>query len=184
MSGSSPSNNPVVQQLQVLLYGTGFNFYNAKNQARADDLLVRQKASALLGEAAQGLTILETEFSRSYVPPSTHEHPFPPAEAMDRLRQIGQLRGKLHGLEAQINGMAVPTQDHVWWRFREETDLLGKLLEHDLSLVQQADTVRQQLGALSASDWNERTDTNDLDALLHALENSLRSRQQLLSVPV
>ncbi len=34
---SGPSNDPVVQQLQLLLTGYGYNFYNTTNQARADD---------------------------------------------------------------------------------------------------------------------------------------------------
>jgi hypothetical protein len=42
---SGPSYDPVIQQLQLLLTGYGYNFYNSVNQARADDLLVRERAA-------------------------------------------------------------------------------------------------------------------------------------------
>jgi hypothetical protein len=37
--------NPVVQRLELLLMGVGYNYYRSENQAHADDQLVRQKAS-------------------------------------------------------------------------------------------------------------------------------------------
>ena len=51
---SGPSNDPVVQQLQLLLTGYGYNFYNSTNQARADDILVRERASYHLAQAVRG----------------------------------------------------------------------------------------------------------------------------------
>jgi hypothetical protein len=46
-----------VEQIAInLFYGWGYNFYRLENQLRADDLLIREKASWLLG---QSRTIVE-----------------------------------------------------------------------------------------------------------------------------
>jgi hypothetical protein len=42
----------VVQQLQLLLTGYGYNFYSSANQARAEDQLVREPASYHLAQAS------------------------------------------------------------------------------------------------------------------------------------
>jgi hypothetical protein len=75
---SGPSDDTVVQQLQLLLTGYGYNFYSAKNQARADDLLVRERASYHLAQAADMLTNLRGAYQRLYIPPLTRANPDPP----------------------------------------------------------------------------------------------------------
>jgi len=61
---SGPSNNPLVQQLQLLLTGYGYNFYNKTNQARADDLLVRERASNFLAQTVDRLAQLRSSITR------------------------------------------------------------------------------------------------------------------------
>ena len=56
--------NWLAQQLDLLLTGYGYNLYNDANRARADDLLVRQRAGGLLGEAANQLGRLAKKRSR------------------------------------------------------------------------------------------------------------------------
>ena len=117
---SQPSNNPVVRGLQVALTGVGYNFYDNRNRARADDLLVRQHASSLLASAGDSLKRLEADFRAQYIPAATRENPYPPADAMAKIRAGTRLRERLSDLETQIRSMAVPTQDRIWWRFRQE----------------------------------------------------------------
>ena len=76
---SRPSNDPVIQQLQLLLTGYGYNFYNSVNQARADDLLVRERASYHLAQAVDMLARLRGEYMRRFIPPLTRANPDPPA---------------------------------------------------------------------------------------------------------
>ncbi len=78
---------------------------------------------------------------------------YPPAEAMARLRGIGELSDRVGRLEERIRGMPVPTQDHVWRRFREEAPLLNQLLEFDLALVRQTQELDQQVSGLTANRW-------------------------------
>src|SRR4051812_3916707 len=134
MSGDEITN-PVLQQLDLLLTGYGYNFYNAKNRMRADDLLVRQKAAETLGLAANALGALQGDYQRRYVPAGTREQPFPPPEQMERLREIGQARDRLSALAAEIRGMPVPAQDRTWARIRDEQSLLENLLHYDRALV-------------------------------------------------
>ena len=114
---SQPSNDPVIQQLQLLLTGYGYNFYNTANQARADDLLVRERASYHLAQAVDMLATLRSNYQRRFIPPLTRANPDPPQEAMAQVREIEELQQNLSNIETQIRGMSVPTQDRIWWRF-------------------------------------------------------------------
>jgi hypothetical protein len=89
---SHPSIDPVIQQLQLLLTGYGYNFYNATNQARADDLLVRERASYHLGQAIDMLAHLQGDYQRRFIPPLTRANPDPPAEALAQTSEIGATR--------------------------------------------------------------------------------------------
>lgn len=180
---SGPSDNSASQGLQTLLFGTGFNFYNTRNQMRADDLLVRQRASAALADAAQSVSALEQEFRRRFIPSATRDAPFPPADALEKLRALGRVRMRLLDLEAQINGMPVPTQDKIWWRYRDEETLLHTLLGHDYALVQQTELARQHAEALTADAWNDTGEDNDMERGLHDVEKTIRERRQFLQMP-
>jgi hypothetical protein len=179
-----PTKNIVAQQLELLMSGRGFNFYDSKNQARADDLLVRQRASGFLSEACQALTALEPVFRQQFIPPSTRENPFPPAEAMAKLREIGQLRTKIADLETQIRSMSVPTQDKIWWRFRDERTLLEQLVGYDYQLVRECSDIADAVRAVSADDWNGRSVSTEFAPKLNQLQSSIRERQQFLAIQV
>jgi len=47
-----------------LFYGWGYNFYRLENQLRADDQLIRRKASELLGQANAILSQAESDYRR------------------------------------------------------------------------------------------------------------------------
>jgi len=174
----------VLQQLNLLLTGYGYNFYNEKNKMRADDLLVRQRASSLLGSAAAALTTLEAEYQRRHVPPSTREQPFPPRETLDNLRDLGDLRGKLENLASAIRSMPVPAQDRTWWRLRSESSLLGQLLRFDLVLIDQAGQIERSMLALSADTWHLEHPHARCVAELRPLEEAIRERRALLQIQI
>ncbi len=180
---TTPSNSWLVQQMQLLLTGYGYNFYDKKNMARADDLLVRQKAASSLGDAKQALANLELEFQRRYIPPATRENPYPPTGAMDKLRDIATLRQRIDGLEGQIRGMSVPTQDKTWWRFREEQNLLNQLLTFDYELLRQTEQVFQWIRGLTPESWQSGPGRSGFDMPLQQLDNLIRDRQRFLMIP-
>jgi hypothetical protein len=148
-----PSQDPVVQQLQLLLTGYGYNFYSSANHARSDDLLVRERASYFLAQAANLLTTLRGDFQRRFVPPLTRENPFPPQEALAQLRDMEEIQQAVSRLEAHIRGMSVPTQDRIWWRFRQEQMLLGQLLNFDLRLVRESEQFHQFMMQTTPEGW-------------------------------
>jgi hypothetical protein len=179
-----PSQNPVVQRLQVLFSGGGYNFYDKANLARADDLLVRQRAGSSLSEAARHLQTLEAEYRHAFLPAVTREQPFPPAEAMEKLRSLTRLAERLRGLEADIRGMAAPAQDKFWWRLRQEVSLLNALIAFDDALVQQSVEIERVVAAWTVEEWQEEELAPSLAPLIKTLTALVRDRQQLLMQPL
>ena len=180
---SQPSNNPVVQHLQLLLGAYGFNFYSDVNKARADDLLVRQSASGHLTAANAVLTRLEADYRRHFVPPSTREQPYPPAEVMQAIREIGDLKVRIGDLDARLRGGSAPTQDKIWWRVRDELTTLEALLGYDRLIIEDAEHVQAAASALTATAWNTGGEARQsLDQPLAAVESTLQQRGALLQV--
>jgi len=180
---SGPSNDPVVQQLQLLLTGYGYNFYNATNQARADDLLVRERASYHLAQAVEMLATLRGEYQRRFIPPLTRANPDPPQEAMAQVREIETTQQALANVETHIRGMAVPTQDRTWWRFRQEQTLLAQLLQFDLSLVRSSEQVNQYVSQLTPDNWNTQG-SMPLRRIIQQLTHLAQERERFLLLPM
>jgi hypothetical protein len=180
---SRPSNDPVIQQLQLLLTGYGYNFYNVTNQARADDLLVRERASYHLAQAVEMLATLRGEYQRRFIPPLTRANPDPPQEAMAQVREIEATQQALANVETQIRGMAVPTQDRTWWRFRQEQALLAQLLQFDLSLVRNSEQVYQYVSQLTPDNWITQG-SMPLRQMIQQLTHLARERERFLLLPM
>ena len=90
----------------MLLNGYGYNWYRLDNQMRADDLLVRSRASEHLESAAAQLRDLEGRYRRKYLPPPTREHPDPDPQHLAAARnsapsQTGSSRS-IPGCEALL----------------------------------------------------------------------------------
>lgn len=180
---SGPSQDPLVQQLQLLLTGYGYNFYNTTNQARSDDLLVRERASYSLGQAITLFSNLRGEYQRRFVPPLTRENPFPPQEAMAQLREMEEIQQAISALESHIRGMSVPTQDRIWWRFRQEQTLLSQLLSFDLQLVRASEQLYQFATQLTPEGWNVYS-AGTLRAQIQQVAQVARERERFLLIPL
>lgn len=180
---SGPSNDPVVQQLQLLLTAYGYNFYNVTNNARADDLLVRERASYFLSQAADMLTTLRTSYQRRFIPPLTRANPYPPQEALAQVREMENVYQELTNIDTYIRGMSVPTQDRIWWRIRQEQTLLNQLLRFDLNLVHVSEQVYQYTAQLNPEQWNNQG-SGQLRELIRQLTQLAREREQFLLLPM
>ena len=180
---SGPSNNPVMQQLQLLLTGYGYNFYNKQNQARSDDLLVRERASYYLAQAISALAQLRNDYFTRFVPPLTRANPDPPQEAMAQIREIEAVQQALSNLESHIRGMSVPTQDRVWWRFRQEQNLLMQLLNFDLSLVRGSEQIYQYIAQLTPEFWHNQG-SGPLRQMTQQLSYTGQERERFLLLPL
>jgi hypothetical protein len=178
---SGPSNNTLVQQLQLLLAGYGYNFYNTANQARTDDMLVRERASYYLAQAVSLLAQLRNDYSTRFVPPLTRANPDPPAEAMAQIRELEAVQQAVSQVESHIRGMSVPTQDKIWWRFRQEQALLGQLLNFDLMLVRSSEQIYQYVSLLMAENWNA-VGSSQLRGMTRQLGRLAQERERFLLV--
>ena len=181
--GSKPSNDPVIQQLQLLLTGYGYNFYSATNQARADDQLVRERASYHLAQASDMLARLRADYYNRFIPPLTRANPDPPQEAMAQIREMESVQQTLSRIESYIRGMSVPTQDRTWWRFRQEQPLLAQLLQFDLALVQASEQVYYYVSQLTPDAWNSQGSA-ELRRQLQHVEQIARDRERFLLLPL
>lgn len=179
----TPSNDPVIQQLQLLLTGYGYNFYSAVNQARTDDLLVRERASYYLVQAVDMLAMLRGDYQRRFIPPLTRANPDPPQEALAQVREIEAIQQALSNVETQIRGMSTPSQDRVWWRFRQEQPLLQQLLQFDLGLVHTSEMLYQYVSQLTPDNWNSQGG-RPLRQLLQQITQVARERERFLLMPM
>jgi hypothetical protein len=180
---SGPAQDPLIQQLQLLLTGYGYNFYNTTNQARSDDLLVRERASYFLGQTVTLLSTLRGEYQRRFVPPLTRENPFPPQEAMAQLREMEELQQAISNVESHIRGMSVPTQDRIWWRLRQEQALLSQLLNFDLRLVRGGEQIYEFARQLTPESWNIYS-AGTLRSQLQQLTQVVGERERFLLIPL
>ncbi len=181
---SAPSNNPLIQQLQLLLTGYGYNFYNKTNQARTDDQLVRERASYNLGQAVMLLAQLRSDYSTRFVPPLTRANPDPPVEAMAQLRAIEAAQQALSSVESHIRAMPVPTQDRTWWRIRQEQNLLEQLLSFDLTLVRDSEQLYQYVAQLTPESWNSKESEGILRQMTQQLNRLAQERERFLLLPL
>ncbi|MDQ2886956.1 MAG: hypothetical protein M3Y39_12845 [Chloroflexota bacterium] len=180
---SAPSNNPLVQQLQLLLTGYGYNFYDKTNQARADDQLVRERASYNLGQAVTLLAQLRGDYSTLFIPPLTRANPDPPAEALAQLRAIEAAQQAVAAVESHIRAMPVPTQDRTWWRIRQEQNLLLQLLNFDLALVRGSEQLYQYVAQLTPERWNSEGG-GALRQMTQQLTHLAQERERFLLLPL
>ncbi|MGH2460956.1 MAG: hypothetical protein ACRDIY_19030 [Chloroflexota bacterium] len=174
--------DPIKHTLTNLLTGYGYNLYEGKNRARADDLLVREKAAEMLSDGQNALRDLRTSFQKRFIPPLTRENPSPPAERMAQLREIATLGQRVEDLATRIRSMSVPTQDRVWERFRGERATLLQLLQQDYNLISPCKELRDAILALTPGDWNDSA-SNDLQSLADRIEHAIRDRAEFLRVP-
>jgi hypothetical protein len=174
--------DPIRAGLVNLLSAYGYNLYDNKNRARADDLLVREKVAEQLAEAAGALRNLRTVYHRRFVPPPSRENPSPDPERMAQLRAMADLQGRLEDLETRVRGMPVPTQDRVWQRFRDERALLSQLLVHDYDLIAPSHDLRDQVLALAPSDWTDSVG-DEISRKIDQVDKAARARTEFLRVP-
>lgn len=172
----------VRQSLRLLLSGYGYNLYDNKNRARADDLLVREKAAGALADATAALATLRTTYRKRFIPPPTRENPEPPREHVEQLRSLAALQDRLAQLETRIRSMPVPTQDRVWEHFRREQTLLNQLLLYDYNLIAPSQDLRDRIQELTPESWSD-TLSVDLHQAADQIDRALRTRAEFLSVP-
>jgi hypothetical protein len=176
---SAPVTDPAVQLLQVAMSGFGYNFYDARNVARANDQLVRGRANDVLGGAAASLGKLEKAYKAHAFPEATREQPFPPADVMRTIRAIDGLRKRIEALASSIVAAETPATDTIWFRFRDERTLLTALVAYDLELSSGTDRVAQAAAAIAPAACGEDS-LGPLEIEIDTLERAFAKRRDLL----
>jgi hypothetical protein len=169
---------PLRQTAVNLFYGWGYNFYRKENQFRADDLLVRAKAGALLLQAAQAVAAAEAAYRREKLPPPSREKPRPDAAAVAGAQALERMGQAIAALEGQIRAQPVPEGDRMTQRFRSEAQGLVQLLQADEVLVGQAELLRAMLAEKDAGWMLEHAAA--VAEGVKAISQTLRERQAVL----
>ncbi len=162
-----------------LFYGWGYNFYRLENQLRADDQLIRSKASDLLGQVNAALTRAESDYRRDHLPAPTRDNPYPDAAAVANAQAIERLVRQVDGLKGRLSAMPVPANDRMTQRYREEAQTLHALGTHDEQLIGQAETLRLTISGRDGV-WIAANALSLVDEL-NSVEETLRGRALLLS---
>ncbi len=172
------SAGPVKQVLSNLFYGWGYNFYRRENQLRADDLLIRSKLSALLGECRKHARELEASFRREHLPAPTREHPFADPAALASAQSLQRAAQQIESLETMIRTAPVPEMDRIHQRHRIEGTTLEQLADVDGQLVLAVVALRDavvalQDGATAATELNRLLVSSAVRALWEQRERIL-----------
>jgi hypothetical protein len=138
---------PIGNRLRSLL---GSDVYSVKGRLRSDDLLVRERVRHGLGEATARLRELAGEWRADRVPPSTREHPFPPAEVMEPIRRAERLGRAIDDLSTTVGGLPLMSQDRVWDRVRKVG--LDELLQFDWTMIGEAEALALAITECGALD--------------------------------
>jgi hypothetical protein len=176
------ADSPLYQSWVMLLNGWGFNWYKLENQLRADDLLIRSRASEELGAGLARLRAVEAEFRQRFLPPPSRRQPFPDPERLAQLRRIQALIDRLAALDTALRGAAVPADDKIWARHRNEAQLLADLAHSDTMLVGAAMGLSGNLRRLTLDDCCGATTSAGIEEGFDALRAVLDRRRALLAI--
>jgi len=161
-----------------LFYGWGYNFYKLENQLRADDQMVRSKASWLLGEAAAAVCSAESDYRREFLPPPTRANPFPDAGAVASAQKLEKLHRDIVALEQFIHQLPAPANDRMTQRYRLEAPTLDNLIRFDSLLVGQCELLRKSVTGPGPKAI--LTSLPDLEAGIAAIRATLHDRNAML----
>jgi hypothetical protein len=161
-----------------LFYGWGYNFYKEENQVRADDRMVREKVTWLLGLARGMVEKQQLAYRKKYLPLPTREKPRPDPEAIEAARTLTELSAAIGEVEGVIRTLPVPENDRMTQRYREELPTLIALREQDTYLVGRADVLREILNGKDYT-WILTNETDIREGLKLIMDN-IETRQRVL----
>lgn len=168
-----------LEQIAInLFYGWGYNFYKVENQLRADDQMVRSKASWLLGGAATAVSAAESDYRREFLPAPSRAKPFPDAAAVASAQKLERLHSALTGLEQFLHQLPAPENDRMTQRYRLEAPTLLNLVHYDSLLVGQCELMRKTVTGLDGKTILQMLP--DLEAGIAAIRATLHDREAVL----
>jgi len=174
-------HDPVYQTWVMLLNGYGYNWYRIDNQLRADDLLIRSRASDHLEAAAARLREIEGNYRRRWLPPPSREHPDPDPDHLAAARRIRATAERVLAVDTRVRGAAVPPNDKIWQRHRDEVDTLYRLSQCDVVLVGAAKDLADLAAGLPRDAALDAGAEEAIEMRLAYVAKSLAQRNELLT---
>ena len=181
VSGYPGEDDPLYRIGVMLINGYGYNWYRLDNQMRADDLLVRARVSEHLAAAVARLRDLEGRYRRKFLPPPTRERPDPDPLHLAAARQFRAVEDRIGEVDTRIRGAAVPTNDRIWQRHRDEIDTLAKLGDCDVLLLGGAKQLADFVATLPVDAAIDPPSEQQIDATLGTLSATLSRRGDILA---
>jgi hypothetical protein len=166
----------------MLLNGYGYNWYRQDNRMRADDLLIRSRASELLENAVARLRELEGGYRRKYLPPPTREHPDADPQHLAAAQRFRSVAERILELDTRLRGAAVPPNDKIWQRHRDELGTLERLGQCDAVVLAGAKELDDCVAALAADLGLDPAAEQRIDHLLGELAAALTGRGEILAI--
>lgn len=165
----------------MLLNGYGCNWYRLDNRMRADDLLIRSRASEHLESAVARLRNLESRYRRKYLPPPTREKPNPEPQHLAAVHQFRAVADRITEIDTRLRGGAVPSDDKIWLRHRDEIDTLRRLGECDAILAAGAKELDDYIAGLPLDVAIDSAIERQIDKHLGRLTTVLTQRGEILA---
>jgi len=175
-------DHPLYATWVMLLNGYGFNWYRLDELRRADDLLIRNRASELLAEATTHLRHVEGDYRRRYLPPPTRAQPDADPLRLAEAKRLHALIEDLNTLDTAVRGAAMPPDDKIWSRHRDATELLRQLGEQDVLLIGAASELRAAVVTVEAEGGLSDESAAAIAARVAGLKGVLAGRASLLVV--
>ncbi len=170
----------LLQAGELLLNGWGYNWYRAENLMRADDLVLRNQADAMLGDALAAFRRAEAVFRQKYMGPPSRQHPLPDPERVAELHAFRAMMETLEDVRTGLRGAALPPDDRIVRRHGEEAELLSRLGRCDALLAAGAQALRAEAMAMTPADLSQMPAR--MEAHLARMKGILHARGDLLNI--
>jgi hypothetical protein len=168
-----------LQQTAInLFHGWGYNFYRLENQLRADDQLVRSRASWYLGIARSTVERAESDYRREFIGTPSREKPFPDPAIIASAQKLERLAANLGVISGRLQSQPVPENDRMSQRYRQEAGTLQALINSDEQLVGQCSLLHSMIDGQTGSWILENLD--EIDSGVTALRQTLQNREAAL----
>jgi hypothetical protein len=125
---------------------------------------------------------LEGCYRRKYLPPLSRERPDPDPQHLAAARQFRAVEERIAEVDTRLRGGAVPPDDKVWQRHRNEIDTLRRLGECDAILAASAKELDDYIAGLPADAAVDAAIKGQIDEHLDRLAQVLAQRSEVLMV--
>lgn len=180
--GDPGSDDPLYRIGVMLINGYGYNWYRLENQIRADDLLIRSRVSEHLAAALAGLREIESHHRRTFLPPPTREKPDHDPVHLGAARQYRAIADRIDAIDTRVRGAAVPPNDRVWLRHRDETETIATLCDLDVKLLGGAKQLADLFAARPPDATIDPETARRIDTALDLLSAILSRRTGMLAI--